>query len=69
VSVLQEAVDGRGDQPRCSQNRAPLIDGEVAGENRGAVAVALVNQLVKDAGEAVLRNDGIRRMVADLIKD
>ena len=69
VSAFQEAVHGRGDKPRCPQNRAPLIDGEIAGENRGAVAVALMNKLIEDAGEAVFRNEGIRRMIADLVKD
>jgi hypothetical protein len=69
VSALQEAVDGRGDQPRCSQNRAPFIDGEIADQNRGAVAVTLVNKLVEDSGEAVLGNDGIGRMISDLVKD
>ena len=59
VSPLQEAIEGRGNQARrAAESGGPGIDAEIAGQNGRAVAVALVNDFVENAGEVALGEEG-----------
>ena len=70
VSPLQEAIERRGNQPRRpAQGGGPVVDAEIAGQNDRAVAVALVNDFVEDAGEVALGEDGIGGVVSDFVED
>src|SRR6266581_2255944 len=54
MRALQEAVQCRGHQSwRAAQGGGPVVDAEVAGQNRGAVPVTLVDDFIEDAGEVV----------------
>src|SRR5439155_27224461 len=69
VSAFQEAVQRGGDQRGGPEHGGPVVDAEVAGQNCGAVAVTLMNELVEHAGEAALYHNGVGGMVADLVQD
>lgn len=64
VAVLREAVDECDDAGSAGERVAPLLEGEVGGDDRRALLVASADDAVED-----VRGAGIAGQVAELVKD
>jgi hypothetical protein len=70
MRALQEAIQRGGDESRRSpQGGGPIVDSKITGQNDRTVTIALVNDFVKDAGEVAFGEDGVDRVVPDLVED
>jgi hypothetical protein len=50
MAVLVEAIDGSDDAGGAGEDSAPLLEGEVGGDDRGALLVATADDVVEHVG-------------------
>lgn len=64
VAMLSEAVDERDDASCAGERVAPLLEGEVGGDDRRALLVSPADDVVED-----VRSAGVARKVPKLVED